>query len=187
MRERRREHYYHRHHPSYSIPRSGFGDPPRGFSAGYTGGSRTSSSAGAQESNERQQAKEKEAYEKRMKEFGARLSLTLTLRFLILTLTPIEEEIKREEAEQARARQLARQTEKARGQARTVALSAARKGDLAALREVFETEDVEVDKPAGARNERLLHAAARSGNLEVVKFLVEKGVFVCIWGQRTVD
>jgi hypothetical protein len=89
----------------------------------------------------------------------------------------VEEEIKREKAEEA-ARVRAQKADKQdRDKSVANAFAAARRGELAELKQIMDAHGVEATLANKSRGTTLLHAAAQSGSVEMAEYLISKGRF----------
>ncbi|EIM89545.1 ankyrin [Stereum hirsutum FP-91666 SS1] len=146
----------------------GGGPPPQssrssyGPSYGYSSSrsySRNESSYARVKDTKTQEQKDKEAYQKRMKEWEA--------------------EIAREQAELDKRMKDKKNADRAREQARSRCFTAARNGDLQSLKADAQQYNIDVTVARGGNKETMLHvAAAGKGTPEVAAFLIEKGLSV---------
>jgi ankyrin repeat protein len=96
-----------------------------------------------------------------------------------LWLIPLaEDELKREQAEQARLEKERKATAQDRASARERAFAAARRGNLIELQEVVTKYNIDATASNKNKTETLLLAAAQSGDVSIVQWLVQRGADV---------
>jgi ribosomal protein L14E/L6E/L27E len=86
-----------------------------------------------------------------------------------------EEEIKREKAEEARQKRERKATVQEQAQARERAFGAARRGDFVELKDIVEKHDISITSTYKNKQDTLVLAAARSGSIPMVEWLVKRG------------
>lgn len=156
--------------------RSSYG-PNYGYSSSRSYSRDESSYARVRDTKTREQ-KEREAYQKRMKEWGTCFDISYQ-RYHQPVGFLSEAEIAREQAEMDKHAKDKKNADRAREQARSRCFNAARNGDLQSLKADVQQFNIDVTVARGGNKETMLHvAAAGKGTPEVAAFLIEKGVAV---------